>query len=301
MSQGMKAFCAAVLLASAAAVGGTGAVYCLDQFYLHPPSPSSGNSQGEHEGAPTEKHHESNDDQATPKNRAPFVVRNDDPKDDNSATAKTKNEGDRYSNPDWWIAGFTGLLVLVTALLWIFTALLWRSTRSAVRDGSEALKLAEKEFVSAHRPRLILREAISLIGDPESGTIHVNYTIANVGGTRCWITDCRIGIELVPEIGYPHFLATPDMSFPNNVPYIGAIVPGQRKTLAFSDPLQRWDANHRKDYAAPAGVHLVGRIIYIDEAGSNIKRHTAFRWRYDRQTQRFHRIWDKENEHEYAD
>jgi hypothetical protein len=48
-------------------------------------------------------------------------------------------------------------------------------------------------------------------------------------------------------------------------------------------------------------MHFVGHLTYIDEPRSNIVRRMAFRWRYDRDTQYFHRIWEKENEHEYAD
>ena len=67
------------------------------------------------------------------------------------------------------------------------------------------------------------------------------------------------------------------------------------------DPAHKWDTNHRREFPAQAGVHFVGRITYIDEPGSNIKRHLGFRRKYDRPTQYFRRIWESENEHEYAD
>jgi hypothetical protein len=102
-------------------------------------------------------------------------------------------------------------------------------------------------------------------------------------------------------IGYPIFMMTPENAFPSHVPYIGRIKPGQRKQLSFVDPTQVWDHDRRGKWEGEFGLHFVGHIAYIDTPGSNVIRHLAFRRKYNVETQRFHRMWETDNEHEYAD
>ena len=193
------------------------------------------------------------------------------------------------------------LTAIATIFIAIFTLTLWVTSGEQGRLTQKSLDLAQAEFKATHRPRLVLRDASSLVTDPEEHPIVVTYVVANTGATSCWITRCHLGIELIPEIGYPIFLQTPDVTFPSHVPLIEKIAPGERRTFRFSDPSHRWDHDHKRNFPGDAGVHFVGHIAYIDEPDSSITRHMAFRWRYDVQTQRFRRIWKEENEHEYAD
>jgi hypothetical protein len=202
---------------------------------------------------------------------------------------------------DWLRRWARDPLTVITTILVALTGRYVINSSHQTKALTKSVELTRKDFNATHRPKLVIRQAFSLITDPDEATILVRYVIANVGGTRCWMTECHLGIELVPEIKYPLFLMTPDMAFPSNVPHIGAIGPGERKTIDYVHPTRRWDIAHREGFDAPAGVHFVGHIAYIDEAGSNIRYHMAFRWRYDIETQRFHRIWEAENEHEYAD
>jgi hypothetical protein len=157
-------------------------------------------------------------------------------------------------------------------------------------------------FLATHRPKLILREAYSPISDPLESKIAVIYTITNIGSSECWITECHLGLEFVTGTKYPQFMFTPGELFPNHVPYIGRIAAGEPKKLTFVDPAQVWDQDHRRDWGGTElGLHFVGQITYIDAPGSGIQRMMAFRRRYDTETQRFRRIWQDENEHEYAD
>jgi hypothetical protein len=116
------------------------------------------------------------------------------------------------------------------------------------------------------------------------------------------MTACHIGLEFVTGTKYPQFLMTADERFPNNVPHIGSIAAGESKKLTYVDPVQVWDAERRRDWSSTdVGLHFAGRIIYIDRPGSGISRTMAFRRKYDLETQRFHRLWEVENEHEYSD
>jgi hypothetical protein len=126
----------------------------------------------------------------------------------------------------WSAEGWTAFATLLTALATMILAL---CTYVQARLTREMIKVARDEYVASHRPKLILRQAFSLITDPLEATIVVQYTITNIGETRCWMTSCHLGVELVSELKYPLFVMTPDMSYPNNVPFIGAIGPGESK------------------------------------------------------------------------
>jgi hypothetical protein len=199
-----------------------------------------------------------------------------------------------YSSP--------ALTALATIAIAAFTLILWLATSRQAKLTREAIELGNREFIATHRPKLILREAVSLITDPLEAKIMVTYTLANVGASDCWITEAHIGIDFMSGQGYPVFMMTPDQAYPNNVPYIGRFGAGERRQLRFVDPHQVWDYQRRHDWDdTELGLHFVGHVAYIDAPGSNVARHIAFRWKYNPNDQRFHRIWPTENEHEYAD
>ena len=137
---------------------------------------------------------------------APFVVKIAPSPDAQPESKDQRKDREEKASQDWWtliFVGITGIatafLFVATAALWLVTYRLWQTTSKAVADGAAALLIANKEFRATHRPRLVLRQAFSLISDPEDTPILVTYVIANVGGTSCWMTEGHIGIELVPE------------------------------------------------------------------------------------------------------
>jgi len=164
------------------------------------------------------------------------------------------------------------LTALATIAIAGFTLTLWRATTKQAGLTRDAIELGNREFVATHRPKLILREAFSPITDSLDSRITLAYTIANVGASDCWMAEAQIGLELVREIGYPIFMMPADMSFPNNVPFIGRIVAGEHRRLTFVDPVQVWDNDrrYRWDAQKETGLHFVGCIAYIDAPGSNI-------------------------------
>jgi hypothetical protein len=208
-----------------------------------------------------------------------------------------------------WLREFTELInyyspsltAMATIAIAAFTLTLWRATTKQAELTREAVALGNKEFIATHRPRLILRDAFSLISDPQESRITVFYTIANIGASVCWMTKCHLGLDFNQAVGYPVFTMTPEMCFPSHVPYIGRIEAGEQKQFTFIDPVQVWDHERRGNYTGILGLHFVGCITYIDSPGSNVTRQMAFRRKYNPQDQRFHRIWESDNEHEYAD
>ena len=112
----------------------------LDQP-LNPPSPGMGESQQNHQPSAA-KEHQQGDGASTPPHNLSSVVPNNQSPNQNAVASKPKDQSGWYADPNWWVAGFTGALVVVTGGLWLFTALLWRETRNAVQDAKGTGKIA---------------------------------------------------------------------------------------------------------------------------------------------------------------
>ena len=87
-----------------------------------------------------------------------------------------------------------------------------RRAMSAAEASAKATErfaaISEREFVVAHRPKVILREAI--IGSVLEGQpIAVIFTLANVGETPGTIVQSQVGVEIVNErVERPFFLGS---------------------------------------------------------------------------------------------
>lgn len=204
--------------------------------------------------------------------------------------AATKRMADYAFHQTWIVAIGTALLIGTLILT-------WQANRAAVA----AANAAERTFYAQHRPKLVVRQAIAPINDPEDHTIVVVYTMSNVGDTECWITEGHIGIDFVTSDGYPAISLPPQLAYPNNPPHIGRIAPGESISCTYIDPTHRWDRDHRADWAQKTGVYFCGFLSYLDTPGSGIRRQMAFRRKYDINTQRFHRIKDGDPDDDFED
>jgi hypothetical protein len=169
----------------------------------------------------------------------------------------------------------------------------------------QSIKLAREEFISSHRPRIILREAI--IGSVLEGQpISVHYHLANVGETTGRIIRSSIKVEVVPR-GAERLLLHGSVETQYD---LGDIVlgPGTAILLKVEGDTPKWDANRfqEKSYSSISGnilyrdatVHFFGQFIYVDQLG--IWRRTAFRRQLIPERQRFYRIPD-EPDLDYSD
>jgi hypothetical protein len=107
------------------------------------PSPSGGNAQTVHKANTAQEGQNSGTDQPGTK-ATPLVIQIDQSKGHEAIATEAKEEGHWYALPDWWVAGFTGALFMVTVGLWVATFLLWRSTNKAVVDASKGLRIAQQ-------------------------------------------------------------------------------------------------------------------------------------------------------------
>ena len=183
--------------------------------------------------------------------------------------------------PEYATAVFTFALVIVGALtgaVFLFQAALLRLQVKSMRE----------EYISTHRPKLILRDAFCQ--DNELGhQISVDYVIVNVGETRAKITSSTVEVRIIRNYG---FGAQSRVEAPHGVNLIGnvSINPGEGLPRMHIDK-QKWgtDNDSRHAFSEPTlGVFFCGHIVYEDDLG--IVRHTMFWRKYDLAESRFLRV-----------
>jgi hypothetical protein len=238
------------------------------------------------------------------------------------ASGNGKQEGEWYStfsehSTEWLIAFFNGLLVYVTYRLVKTTGdlrrstdNLWKSAQQQAKQMQESIglardqiKLARDEFISTHRPRIILREAITgalMDGAPIAIICH----FANIGETKGTIIRSSIDVNVFSG---DRVLIHGSIEVKND---LGKIIlgPSTATLIRFRKEAPNW--NHErfgtKTFQTTDGfitrrdpkIHLIGQIMYMDDLG--VPRRTAFVRELVPERQRFYRIPD-EPDLDYAD
>jgi hypothetical protein len=205
---------------------------------------------------------------------------------------------------EWLLVLFTFFLVVFTGLLWWSTHKLWLAGERQREDAriaadrqfeinQQSIKLAREEFVSTHRPRIILREAIIgsvLEGEPVS----IHFHVANIGETKGTITRNSVSVEVV---SVDRLMLHPSVEVKDDLGKI-ELGPGGAVVLKFQGETPKWETEKfkMKAFQTTAGVierrdlkiHFFGQLVYLDQNG--ISRRTAFRRELLPERQRFYRI-----------
>jgi len=205
-----------------------------------------------------------------------------------------------------WTALATVAIAAFTLTLWLSSEKMWNEARAQRSDNKiaadrqfentqDSIKLARDEFISSHRPQLILREAFSSM--PEDGPISVQFVITNIGSSRAWIVESSMHLELWKTAG---LWLVPETSKQMNLVGKVAFEAGDSKYFIHTSRNVEWNSDTRHSYVEDErGMYFVGKFIYLDER--NIHRQTAFRRRYSLSGQRFFRVSRIGEDYEYAD
>jgi hypothetical protein len=214
------------------------------------------------------------------------------------------------------------LIVISTIAIAAFTGTLYRATSGLLRAAAQqqsdmreslriagisaaaterSVELAREEFISTHRPKLIVRCVfpLEIIPDPIGNPIRMYYVVANIGDTPALIVESVHGVDRTsPSI---HSLRIPVPTEGKNMIGAIAIAAGAEHPVNFTSEMHTWDA---QTLAAPEnelneehGIFCTGHIIYRDANG--IRRHTVFRRRYYSRFDFFRPVSNPEQE--YAD
>jgi hypothetical protein len=215
---------------------------------------------------------------------------------------------------------------MVTTALATYTAMLWRATKMLAQDAKnaaarqsaemqaslliskesvditkESMDLARKEFVSTHRPKLIIRSVTikppthPALPIEEGKPVEVEGVVVNVGNTPAEIVESNVTVL----VGGPMFHArTPFGPSSNNINGV-KLVPGGAYTFWLRS--EQIDFKNTPDlYSLNKGekvIYFFGFIMYRDDIGNT--RRTAFCRRYDPNAERFTVVNDPD--YEYID
>jgi hypothetical protein len=217
--------------------------------------------------------------------------------------------GDFFDSHDKGIvAAFTVILAISTIGLWLATISLFRSGENQIRSSRQIasiqarqtrqqLSLARQEFISSHRPRIILRD-VHLEGR------QVFYMLVNTGDTDATIVESWILGEFVPDGTPIRPLRSPGHDDLGKL----ALAAGETRDLTYDLPgeigfaitfpeTRRIGIEGRPVFGQR---YFTGTIVYADNLG--VRRRSVFRRIWDDGRHAFVRLpIDLERDHEYCD
>jgi hypothetical protein len=236
---------------------------------------------------------------------------------DKPSTISSDDKHEGKTSPEWWLVYITGALVLATGGLMVYTALLWRSTKTlseeaketSARQASEMIKslaltkesldLARKEFISTHRPRLIIRGVTikphthpSLLIEPGK-PIMVEAVVVNTGNSPAEIFNSNATILVGGRMFGARTPFGPALDHFNGI----NLVPGGAYTIVLTaDKVHFVNAGQYSPVRnGEQVIYFFGYIMYRDEIGN--ERRTTFCRRYDPNAERFILVDNPDYEH----
>jgi len=197
-----------------------------------------------------------------------------------------------------WLLKPDNLTAISTLTIAAFTIVLAIGSSVQAWLTREAIRVAREEFISSHRPRIVLRD-VDMASAAEGHEIY--YMLANSGDTRGTIIESWVIAESVP----PDKLARNLRSFGHDD--LGRLVfaAGEMKDLTYRCPtdvawlLATYSAAGKQhiDTTKLWNLYFAGAILYSDDAG-NLRR-SVFRRRWDFERECFCRVDNPDQE--YAD
>ena len=207
--------------------------------------------------------------------------------------------GLRLTVADAAMAGFIVALTVLAVLLWRSTGRLMKAATEQSKLATAAIKLAAAAFSSAHRPKIILREATTgplLEGRP----IGITLRFANVGESTGRIIGGAFRTVVIDR-SHPRGLFHGGLENRNDLDRMISIGPGREEIVAYAGETPVWESRKFVTMAeriAPADVHFHGSFVYLDDM--NVERRTAF-WRVLRPASQRFVVLRTESELNYAD
>jgi hypothetical protein len=222
----------------------------------------------------------------------------------NSAAVDTAGSDDWLREFDGLIAPYDNEITAIsTVFIALFTIVLGITSIYQGRQTAKALKLAQDEFISTHRPKLILREAFALYDAPGK-PVDVLYVITNKGGSKGTIIQSALEVQFYSQLP-GNVLLTPFSLGKQTIDggtHDWSFEAGQSRQFHYVAKGEPWPP--RVDIGTQgAALFFSGHFVYADFRG--IQRATAFRRIYDVGRERFYRYrepgHEEDEEYNYTD
>ncbi|HEX3486483.1 MAG TPA: hypothetical protein VHT51_15580 [Micropepsaceae bacterium] len=185
-------------------------------------------------------------------------------------------------DPQWIEAGAAAVTGLFTIVLGVSTIGLWRQTARLARGTDQALRLANQEFLSTHRPKIEIRW-MSLQPGRKDFPVSVKFHIVNKGQTAATIIGIKGAVfPVVAEFACPGGNPIGD---PANMPWSDYRKIQEGISRPFSHKLQSGEIIDftieaddgeifRKQDAETHAIICAGEIMYWDDM--KLCRRTGF-------------------------
>jgi hypothetical protein len=179
-----------------------------------------------------------------------------------------------------------GLTAIASFIIAAFTATLWIATR-------QQADLTRQEFISTHRPKVIVR----FIQGPfvETGPQFIWVTVCNVGVNKATIVEW--GCDFVRRDAETKLWLPPFDASPKPISPVVTLISGQRHVFIVSAKKDYGEAQIAVDAWDAEELCALGIIRYADE--NSIVRETGFFRVYDPKSKAF--IPSQNSEEEYQD
>jgi hypothetical protein len=186
-----------------------------------------------------------------------------------------------------------GITALASIVIAAFTGTLWIATSRQGQLTLDSLELTRKEFISTHRPRVIVRFIQGPMYDANAHEF-VSVTIVNVGGSPATID--AFGGDLARRNSKGEWAPPGLNATPKNIHPV-TLISGQRHTFTVTANRPYTDAEIVADALDEHELCAVGAVNYRD--GNRVSRETGFFRIYDESRKRF--IAPDNTEFEYQD
>ena len=182
-------------------------------------------------------------------------------------------------------------VAIATGCIAWFTIKLSGAFSVQLRELKRSIDLARADFVSAHRPKLIVRHVSLGPGQQATDAVKVEYVIANVGGTTARVLELNTTMKLTPDLGRappydPKFTQTIDTE----------IEPGKYLSLRTASDALNYAALRTASRDLAARFYVFGYARFKDDIG--VSRQMAFCRQLDPKTDRFVPTHDQDYEYE---
>ena len=198
-----------------------------------------------------------------------------------------ENDSAAECNKRWWQRLWTDPIAVFTFALMVFTGLL-------VLVSNRQVNLARQEFISTHRPKIIVR-AFEMGNPqlPDEETIFVMFVAQNIGDSPAHIEEIRTRIFILPngtEIPSNAVLQ-------NSIPIEITLQGGERELFPSDDGTVPLPGQGVQIFATTMNLYCVGIVRYADDMGAI--RETGFCRQWHFRANRWETITSSEYEYAY--
>jgi hypothetical protein len=182
---------------------------------------------------------------------------------------------------------------VATVFIALFTFTLWWSTKGMMKATKESVDLARQEFVSTHRPRIIVYGLAFGGRFSENKPIPISFRYVNAGDSDAQVTGFGSHIfslseTMMPaEIRFTHQEISPPIDCPS----------GKHGTRLTPDTIHPDIVIAADVMDDPEKIVCVGYVLYRD--GNGTRRQTGFCRQFDLSAGRWIKMQDDEYEYSY--